>query len=450
MNKLLYQVNDRPPPITTALLAAQHMLAALGGIIAVPLVVGAVLKLPAEQVVALVNAALLGSGIVTTIQCIGVGPVGIRLPCVMGTSFAFVGAAISVGLEHGVPGILGSSLAGSGIMILGSFFMPQIRKLFPHQVTAVVVTMIGLSLVPVAVDWAAGGRNAGANYGDPTSLGIALFVLAAVIALVQFGKGIISAAAVVIGIAIGYAACLGLGLVNFSAVEKAAVFAVPQPLYFGMTFPVSGILAMALAYVVTIVETTGTFMALGSATNTKMKGKLLCRGVLCDGLGSAFVSVLGAPPVSTFAQNVGVISLTGVASRYVVALTGVMLAAAGLFPVLGAIVVTIPQPVLGGAGLMMFAMIIAAGVQMLSSVEHDKRTGLLIAVSVGCGLAVSVRPELLAKLPPFVHEVFGSGISTAAIVAVVLNLVLPDRPAAVHDEDDEEDLPQPMLVRKAG
>ncbi|SFU81667.1 uracil-xanthine permease family protein [Pseudoduganella namucuonensis] len=446
MNNLLYQVDDRPPLVTTVLLAAQHMLAALGGIIAVPLVLGAVLKLPADQIVALVNAALLGSGVVTIIQCKGVGPIGIRLPCVMGTSFAFVGAAISIGFEHGVPGILGSSLAASVVMIVGSFFMPQIRKLFPHTVTAVVVTMIGLSLVPVAVDWAAGGKGAGAHYGDPVNLGIALFVLATVIALVQFGKGIISAAAVVIGMAIGYAGCVALGLVDFSSVQKAAVFALPQPLYFGMSFPVSGILAMAVAYVVTMVETTGTFMALGSATKTKMRGKLLSRGVLCDGVGSAFVAMLGSPPVSTFAQNVGVISLTGVASRHVVALTGVLLAMAGLFPVLGALVVTIPQPVLGGAGLMMFAMIIAAGVQMLSHVEHNKRTGLIIAVSIGCGLAVSVRPELLSKLPAFVHEIFGSGISTGAIIAVLLNLVLPERPVEV-DEDEEEDVPQPMLVK---
>lgn len=446
MNNLLYKVDDRPPMLTTILLAAQHMLAALGGIIAVPLVVGAVLKLPADQIVALVNAALLGSGVVTFIQCKGAGPIGIRLPCVMGTSFAFVGAAISIGFEHGVPGILGSSLAGSVVMIAGSFFMPQIRKLFPHAVTAVVVTMIGLSLVPVAIDWAAGGKGAGAHYGDPLNLGIALFVLVIVIALVQFGKGIIAASAVVIGMAIGYAVCLGMGLIDFTAVQNAAVFAVPKPLAFGMTFPLSGILAMAVAFVVTMVETTGTFMALGSATQTKMKGKLLSRGVLCDGVGSAFVSILGAPPVSTFAQNVGVISLTGVASRHVVALTGVLLAAAGLFPVLGAIVVTIPQPVLGGAGLMMFAMIIAAGVQMLSKVDHDKRTGLIIAVSIGCGLAVSVRPELLAKLPAFVHEIFGSGISTGAIVAVLLNLVLPDRPVEAHD-DEEDDVPQPMLVK---
>ncbi|UMR28683.1 purine permease [Massilia sp. MB5] len=447
MNKLLYQVDDHPPLIMTVLLALQHMLAALGGIIAVPLVVGAVLKLPSDQMVALVNAALLGSGVVTFIQCKGVGPVGIRLPCVMGTSFAFVGAAISVGLEHGVPGILGSSLAASLVMIVGSFFMPQIRKLFPHSVTAVVVTMIGLSLVPVAIDWAAGGKAPGANYGAPMNLGIAVFVLVAVIALVQYGKGIFSAAAVVLGMFIGYLVCLGLGMVDFSSVHKAEIFALPQPLHYGLTFPVSGIVAMAIAYLVTMVETTGTFMALGGATQTKMRGKLLARGVLCDGLGSAFAAVLSSPPVSTFAQNVGVVSLTGVASRHVVALTGVLLALAGLFPVLGAVVVTIPQPVLGGAGLMMFAMIIAAGMQMLSKVEQNKRTGIIIAVSVGCGLAVTVRPELLSKLPAFVHEIFGSGITVGALMAVFLNLVLPERPVEAGDEEDEL-VPQAMLTKE--
>ncbi|UTY60275.1 nucleobase:cation symporter-2 family protein [Massilia sp. erpn] len=447
MNKLLYQVDDHPPLIMTVLLALQHMLAALGGIIAVPLVVGAVLKLPSDQMVALVNAALLGSGVVTFIQCKGVGPVGIRLPCVMGTSFAFVGAAISVGLEHGVPGILGSSLAASLVMIVGSFFMPQIRKLFPHSVTAVVVTMIGLSLVPVAIDWAAGGKAPGANYGAPMNLGIAVFVLVAVIALVQYGKGIFSAAAVVLGMFIGYLVCLGLGMVDFSSVHKAEIFALPQPLHYGLTFPLSGIVAMAIAYLVTMVETTGTFMALGGATQTRMRGKLLARGVLCDGLGSAFAAVLSSPPVSTFAQNVGVVSLTGVASRHVVALTGVLLALAGLFPVLGAVVVTIPQPVLGGAGLMMFAMIIAAGMQMLSKVEQNKRTGIIIAVSVGCGLAVTVRPELLSKLPAFVHEIFGSGITVGALMAVFLNLVLPERPVEAGDEDDEL-VPQAMLTKE--
>ena len=445
MNHLIFQVEDRPPLLTTILLAAQHMLAALGGIIAVPLVVGAALKLPSDQIITLINAALLGSGIVTMIQCKGVGRVGIRLPCVMGTSFAFVGAAISVGLEHGVPGILGSSLAASLVMIGGSCFMPTIRKLFPHAVTGVVVTMIGLSLVPVAVDWAAGGRAAGAAYATPQNLGIAAFVLVTVVLLVQFGKGIVSAAAVVISMAIGYALCVGLGLVDFSRVAQAQTFALPQPLHYGMTFPLSGIVAMAIAYLVTMVETTGTFMALGAATNTKMRGKTLARGVLCDGLGSAVAALLSSPPVSTFAQNVGVVSLTGVASRHVVALTGALLFLAGLFPVLGAVVVTIPQPVLGGAGLMMFAMIIAAGVQLLSHVDHNKRNGIIMAVAIGCGLAVTVRPELLSKLPAFVKEIFGSGITVGALVAVALNLVLPERPFETT-EDDEDDIPQAFLT----
>jgi len=445
MNHLIFQVEDRPPLLTTVLLAAQHMLAALGGIIAVPLVVGAALKLPPDQVITLINAALLGSGIVTMIQCKGVGRIGIRLPCVMGTSFAFVGAAISVGLEHGVPGILGSSLAASLVMIIGSCFMPTIRKLFPHAVTGVVVTMIGLSLVPVAVDWAASGRAAGAAYAAPQNLGIAAFVLVTVVLLVQFGKGIVSAAAVVISMAIGYALCVGLGLVDFSRVAQAQAFALPQPLHYGMTFPLSGIAAMAIAYLVTMVETTGTFMALGAATNTKMRGKTLARGVLCDGLGSAVAALLSSPPVSTFAQNVGVVSLTGVASRHVVALTGALLFLAGLFPVLGAVVVTIPQPVLGGAGLMMFAMIIAAGVQLLSHVEQNKRNGIIMAVAIGCGLAVTVRPELLSKLPAFVKEIFGSGITVGALVAVALNLVLPERPFETT-EDDEDDIPQAFLT----
>lgn len=443
MQHLLYKVEDRPPLLTTVLLALQHLLAALGGIIAVPLVFGGALKLPADQVVALINAALLGSGVVTIIQCRGVGPVGIRLPCVMGTSFAFVGAGISVGLEHGVPGILGSSLVGSLVMIVGSYFMPVIRKLFPHAVTSVVVAMIGLSLTPVAVDWAAGGFGS-SNYGAPGNLAIAGFVLLLVIALVQWGKGIISAAAVVIGILVGYVLCLMLGLIDFAQVRSAPIFALPQPMHFGLKFPVSGMVAMSLAFLVTIVETTGTFMALGAATQTRMPGSKLARGVLCDGIGSAFAALMSSPPVSTFAQNVGVVSLTGVASRHVVTLTGVMLLLAGLFPVLGALVVTIPQPVLGGAGLMMFAMIVSAGIQMLSKVEHTKRNTLIIAVSIGCGLAVTMRPELLAKLPAFVKEVFGSGITVGAIAAVLLNLVLPGRQFDAVDEEGEEQVMSPF------
>lgn len=425
-NHLLYSVEDKPPFGLSLLLAAQHLLAALGGIIAVPLVIGNVLKLPTEDTITLVNSALLISGIVTFIQCRGLGPIGIRLPSVMGTSFTFVAAALAIGFsEHGVAGILGASLVGSLVMIIGSFFMPYIRKLFPPVVTGTVVTMIGLSLIPVAVDWFAGGQRGDANYATPENLMMAGFVLILVVILVQWGKGIFSAAAIVIGMMSGYVVALMLGWVNFDGVLNAQTFAVPQPLHFGLSFPISGIIGMSIAYLVTIVESSGNFLALGNATQTEITGKHLRGGVLADGLGSAFAAIMSTTPFSSFSQNIGVISLTGVASRYVVALTGVLLALAGLFPVFGALIVSIPLPVLGGAGLMMFAMIIAAGIQMLDKVERSRRNGLIIAISIGCGLAVTTRPELLEKLPAFFREVLGSGITVGSLLALMLNLVLP-------------------------
>lgn len=418
---------SKPPFGLTLLLAAQHLLAALGGIIAVPLVIGNVLKLPTPDTIVLVNAALLVSGIVTIIQCQGIGPIGLRLPSVMGTSFTFVAAALAIGFsEHGVAGIMGASLVGSLVMIIGSFFMPYVRKLFPPVVTGVVVMMIGLSLIPVAVDWFAGGQKGDPHYADPANLAMATFVLVLVVILVQWGKGIFSAAAIVIGMMVGYVVALALGWINFDAVKNADAFAIPQPLHFGLAFPISGIIGMSIAYLVTIVESSGNFLALGNATQTEITGKHLRGGVLCDGLGSAFAAIMSTTPFSSFAQNIGVISLTGVASRYVVTIMGVLLVLAGVFPWFGALIVSIPSPVLGGAGLMMFAMIIAAGIQMLDKVERSKRNGLIIAISIGCGLAVTTRPELLDKLPGFFKEVFGSGITVGSLLALILNLILPE------------------------
>ena len=289
----------------------------------------------------------------------------------------------------------------------------------------------------MSVDWAAGGFGS-ARYGAPGNLAIAGFVLVLVIAFVQWGKGIVSASAVVLGMLIGYLVCLPLGMIDFAQLRAAPIIALPQPMHFGLSFPISGIVAMSLAFLVTIVETTGTFMVLGAATQTPMPGKKLARGILCDGVGSAFAALMSSPPLSTFAQNVGVVSLTGVASRYVVMRTGVMLLLAGLFPMLGALVVTIPQPVLGGAGLMMFAMIVAAGIRMLGKTEQTKRNSLIIAVSIGCGLAVTFRPELLSQFPAFMKEVFGSGITVGALVAVLLNLCLPGRELETYDDDELE------------
>ena len=357
MQTLRYPVDSKPPFGLTLLLALQHLLAALGGIIAIPLVIGNVLKLPTPDTIVLVNAALLVSGIVTIIQCRGIGPIGLRLPSVIGTSFTFVAAALAIGFsEHGVAGILGASLVGSLIMVIGSFFMPYVRKLFPPVVTGVVVMMIGLSLIPVAVDWFAGGQKGDANDADPANLAMATFVLVLVVILVQWRKGLFSAAAIVIGMMVGYVVALAFGWISFEAVKNAEIVAIPQPLHFGLAFPISGIIGMSIAYLVTIVESSGNFLALGNSTQTEITGKHLRGGVLCD----------------------------------------------------------------------RFAMIIAAGIQMLDKVERSKRNGLIIAISIGCGLAVTTRPELLNKLPSFFKEVFGSGITVGSVLALVLNLILPE------------------------
>jgi NCS2 family nucleobase:cation symporter-2 len=344
----------------------------------------------------------------------------------MGTSFTFVGVSIAIGFEYGVEGILGSALVASLVMIIGSFFMPIIRKFFPPIVTGTVVTLIGLSLVPVAIDWFAGGQVGQDDYASLSNLAIGLLVLATVVTLSIFGKGILSAAAVVIGMLVGYLVCLALGVIDFKPVQSSPLFALPSPFHFGLSFPISGIVGMSIAYLVTIVESTGDFLALSNVTKTKLTGKKLSSGILCDGLGSALASVFSTTPFSSFSQNVGIVGMTGVASRYVVAITGAMLVLAGLFPVLGAMIVSIPLPVLGGAGLVMFAMIITAGVNILSTTQHTKRNGMIIAVSIATGMAVTVRPELLSHLPEFIKVILASGITTGSIIALLLNVILPN------------------------
>lgn len=422
--KLLYKIEDKPPMGVSIVLALQHMLAAMGAIVAVPLVVGSAIGMATDEMVILVNAALMVSGLVTIIQCKGAGPVGIRLPVVMGTSFTFVAISISIGLESGASAIFGSALIGSLVMIIGSRFMPQIRKLFPPVVSGTVVLLIGLTILPVAVDWFAGGFVGQEGYGDHNNLLLGLLVLVVVIVLSQLGKGIVSAAAIVIGMFVGYLVAIMLGIVDFSPVGAAPVFALPSLLPFGLSFTISGIIGMSIAYLVTIMESTGDFLALSDATNTKLTGEKLSKGILCDGLGSALASTLGTTPFSSFSQNVGIVSITGVASRHVVALTGLIMVFAGLFPKIGALVVTIPSPVLGGAGLVMFAMIISAGIGILARINFTKRNMMIIAVGVAFGMAVTFRPEILHSFPDSIRVIFSSGITAGSLVALLLNLVL--------------------------
>ncbi|MEZ9653438.1 nucleobase:cation symporter-2 family protein [Vibrio splendidus] len=446
--KLLYTLNERPPHGLTFLLALQHMLASIGGIVAVPLIVGASIGLPNTEIVSLINAALLASGIVTVAQCLGFGPVGIQLPVVMGSSFAFLGVAISVGNEGGVAAIMGSALIGSFVVIGASFYMDKVRKLFPTVVSGVVVTLIGLTILPVAMNWVGDSPANTEQFATLPKLFLALVSLGIVVGVSVYCKGAVAASAIVIGLAGGYIVALSLGMVDLEQISSAAWVGGPEPFKYGFTFSASAIISMSLVYIVVIAEATGDFMALGNNCQTQVSGKDLKRGLLGDGLGSTLSSILTAMPLASFSQNVGIVGITGVASRYVVAATGGLLILGGLFPKLAAIAVTIPKPVLGGVGFVMFGMIAYAGIRMLIKAADTKRNALVICVGLASGLAVTFEPRLLQHLPHDLANFLHSGITTGTIMTVLLNLVLPKSSRAEEQEALAESQAQVELEMK--
>ena len=446
--KLLYTLNERPPHGLTFLLALQHMLASIGGIVAVPLIVGASIGLPNTEIVSLINAALLASGIVTVAQCLGFGPVGIRLPVVMGSSFAFLGVAISIGNEGGVAAIMGSALIGSFVVIGASFYMDKVRKLFPTVVSGVVVTLIGLTILPVAMNWVGDSPANTEQFATLPKLFLALISLGIVVGVSVYCKGAVAASAIVIGLAGGYIVALSLGMVDLEQISSAAWVGGPEPFKYGFTFSASAIISMSLVYIVVIAEATGDFMALGNNCQTQVSGKDLKRGLLGDGLGSTLSSILTAMPLASFSQNVGIVGITGVASRYVVAATGGLLILGGLFPKLAAIAVTIPKPVLGGVGFVMFGMIAYAGIRMLIKAADTKRNALVICVGLASGLAVTFEPRLLQHLPHDLANFLHSGITTGTIMTVLLHLVLPKSSRAEEQEALAESQAQVELEMK--
>ncbi|PML56968.1 nucleobase:cation symporter-2 family protein [Vibrio lentus] len=446
--KLLYTLNERPPHGLTLLLALQHMLASIGGIVAVPLIVGASIGLPNTEIVSLINAALLASGIVTVAQCLGFGPIGIRLPVVMGSSFAFLGVAISIGNEGGVAAIMGSALIGSFVVIGASFYMDKVRKLFPTVVSGVVVTLIGLTILPVAMNWVGDSPANTEQFATLPKLFLAVVSLGIVVGVSVYCKGAVAASAIVIGLAGGYIVALSLGMVDLEQISSAAWIGGPEPFKYGFTFSASAIISMSLVYIVVIAEATGDFMALGNNCQTQVSGKDLKRGLLGDGLGSTLSSILTAMPLASFSQNVGIVGITGVASRYVVAATGGLLILGGLFPKLAAIAVTIPKPVLGGVGFVMFGMIAYAGIRMLIKAADTKRNALVICVGLASGLAVTFEPRLLQHLPHDLANFLHSGITTGTIMTVLLNLVLPKSSRAEEQEALAESQAQVELEMK--
>ena len=425
LNNLKYGVEDNPTFATKIILGLQHIFAAFGGIIVVPLVISGALGFDSATSTAVISASILAAGIATIIQARGIGKVGSKVACIMGTDFTFVSPSISVGSVLGLPGIIGATILGAFFEIILSYFIRPLMKLFPPIVTGTVVCLIGLTLIPVSMDWAAGGAGA-ADYGSLSNVSIAMLVMMITLLLNRYGKGILSSASILIGMVVGSIICIPLGKVDLSVVTQSNFIAIPQILQYGITFDLKALIAFLPAYFVTTIGTVGCLKAIGEVSDVDMDDKRIGSGVLADGIGSIVSGVVGAFPNTSFSQNVGLIPLTKVASKHVAIMAGILLVILGLLPQFAALINGIPQPVLGGVGIVMFGTVAAAGIKTLSGVEINDRNLLIIATSIGLGLGVTFRPDFISQLPEGLRMIFSSGISTGTIVALVLNIILKE------------------------
>ncbi len=433
--ELIYGVEDKPRLLTQILLGFQHIFAAFGGIIVVPIVISAALGFDAKTSTALISSAILMAGVATFIQSKGVGPVGARVACIMGTDFTFVAPAIAVGAKFGLPGIFGATILGALIVILLSFFVKPLMKLFPPIVTGTVVSLIGLTLLPVSIDWAAGGVGS-ASYGSLKNIAIALAIMTVTLLLNHYGKGLVSSASVLIGMVVGYIICIPLGMIDFSSVGQASWLSLPKAFGYGINFNLKVLLPFIPAYFVTVIGTVGCLKAINEVSGIDSDEKRIGAGVLSDGIGSMLAGMFGAMPNTSFSQNIGLIPLTKVASRYVTMMAGALLIILGLFPKFAALINIMPQPVLGGVGIVMFGTVAAAGIETLSRVKLNNRNLLIIATSIGLGLGVTFRPDVIAKLPEGLKMIFSSGISTGTITALVLNVLLREKNEKSNEAGD--------------
>lgn len=428
-NDNVFKLEGRVPLQRAVPLGIQHVLAMFLGNLSPLLIVAGLIEMDPVLKSTLIQNSMFVAGIATLLQLYPILKVGSGLPIVMGTSSGFIGTARTVAQNSGYAALMGATLLGGIFEFILGFFIKPLKKLFPKVVTSLVVICIGLSLLPVGIKYFAG--NAGGpgtpGFGSLKNLAVATTVLVVTIVFKQFGKGFISNASILIGIVVGYILSICLGMVDFTQVAEASWISLPKPFVTGFEFKADAIIAMMIMYVATTVETIGdaSAVALGGlsreATNDELSGS-----IKADGLGSAFASLFGCMPNTSFSQNVGLVGVTKVVNRFTIMTGAVLLVILGFFPKLAAIFSVMPQSVLGGAAVIMFAMIMVSGIQSLLTVNLGGRNGVIVAVSIGIGVGIGNLPEVLAELPAFVSNIFAqNGIIMTFVLATVLNLVLP-------------------------
>ena len=428
--ELIYGLEDRPPLRSTLFAALQHLLAVFVAIITPPLIIAGALKLDLDTTGFLVSMSLFVSGVATFIQCRKLGPLGCGLLCVQGTSFSFIGPIIIAGLGGGLPAVFGATIAGSIVEMLISRVLKYTRRIITPLVSGIVVTLIGLSLIKVGITACGGGEAAKAagTFGAFENVGLAALVLVVIIFFNRSSNPYLRTSSIVIGLIIGYVVAWAFGMVNFSALQNFGTFNVPIPFKYGVSFELSSIIAIGLVYLITAIEAYGDITANSMISGEPVEGdkfiKRASGGILADGFNSLLAGVFNSFPNSIFAQNNGMIQLTGVASRYVGFFIAGMLVLLGLFPIVGLIFSLMPEPVLGGATLLMFGTVAAAGIRIIASQKINRKATLVIAISFSFGLSVELVPEILCQLPESIRSIFSSGITTGGVMAILTNALI--------------------------
>ena len=427
-------VDEILPAPRLALLGLQHVLVLYAGAVAVPLIIGHALGLDAAQIGFLISADLFAAGLATLIQTLGLPGVGVRLPIMMGVTFASVSpmtAMIAAGAAANVPKsetlqlIYGSVIASGLFGLAAAPVIGRLARLFPPVVTGTVILVIGVSLMNIGVNWAAGGQPSAPDYGSPLYLGVALFTLVVILGVTRFSKGLLNNAAILIGVAVGCILAAALGKMNLAPVAAAAPVAPVLPFQFGAPrFEAVPILTLCLVMIVVMVESLGMFFAVGEMVGRPMDQKTITRGLRGDAIGAILGGVFNTFPYTSFSQNVGLVGVTGVRSRYVCVAGGIIMLLLGLSPKLAALAAAAPAFVLGGAGLVMFGMVVASGIKVLSTVDYagNRNNLFVVAVSVGVGLIPLVADKFFQFMPPALAPLLHSGVLLSTLTAVALNL----------------------------
>ncbi len=448
-NDLVYGLDDRPRPWIAFLAALQHLLAIIVPIVTPGLLICQAIGVSPRDTNIIVSMSLVISGIATFVQCKRFGPLGAGLLIVQGTSFNFVGPLIAGGVlmvKQGTPAeavmaaIFGVVIAGSFIEMGVSRVLPFIKRLITPLVTGIVVLMIGLTLIKVGLISMGGGYAAmgDGSFASRENLLLSGVVLAAIVVLNRLPVQWMRSCAIIIALGIGYALSAYLGRLDFTGMHEAELFEIPMPLHFGLGFSWSLFIPMVVIYLVTSLEAIGDITATSKLSRQPVEGPLWMQrikgGVLVNGANSLLAGFFNTFPSSVFAQNNGIIQLTGIASRYVGMWIAVMLVILGLFPAVAGVLQAVPEPVLGGAAIVMFGAVAAAGINILAGIQLDRRALLIISVSLALGLGFSQVPEFLANLPGELRNVLESGVATGGICALVMNWFLPESPASTEQD----------------